>query len=268
MGPSTHERRDGWEVPAGNVNRMVGRSPVGTLLGWALVVSAAVVLVVATLVGDNPDDGSVQGHTDGGLAPAEVGRAAVIVDALGCPVDSQGMGAVVDGGLVVTNAHVVAGSTNLEVRSSDGSMHPATLVAFDPRVDLAILEVAGLDVPALAIAGPVGETEASVLARGSTDPGEPIVSVVDGSIRRTINIFISDIYGEGRHERRGLELAVDVDPGDSGAGVTDAHGNLVGVIFSSSRGQEGVSYAISALEVGALVQERGSAAVDAGDCRR
>ena len=53
---------------------------------------------------------------------------------------------------VVTNAHVVAGSQRVEVDTTDGATHPATVVLFNPDVDVAILHVPGLNEAALPIA--------------------------------------------------------------------------------------------------------------------
>ena len=58
----------------------------------------------------------------------------------------EGSGAVLGDELVVTNAHVVAGADSVEViRHPDGAEIEATVVAFDPSADLAVLDVPGID---------------------------------------------------------------------------------------------------------------------------
>ncbi len=66
-----------------------------------------------------------------------------------CGLGVEGSGWVAGPGLVVTNAHVVAGEDDTTVNLEGGSELDATAVHYDPRNDLAVLEVAGLDAPAL-----------------------------------------------------------------------------------------------------------------------
>ena len=65
---------------------------------------------------------------------------------------NQGSGFVVEPGFVVTNAHVVAGTTELWVRL-DAQDRPATVVGFDPDLDIAVLRVPTLTAPPLALLG-------------------------------------------------------------------------------------------------------------------
>jgi S1-C subfamily serine protease len=96
---------------------------------------------------------------DSGLTAAvaaTVAESTVKVEGLACGRVQDGSGSVVGDDLVLTNAHVVAGSDDLEVETSaDGSRHDAVVVAFDPARDLALLSVPGLGRPRL----PLGDVD-------------------------------------------------------------------------------------------------------------
>lgn len=230
----------------------------------AVAAAVSVVLVVAdTGQGDRADAGIEP--PDRKAVPMDAG---VLITALGCRLESFGAGVIVDEG-IITNAHVVAGATEIEVYAPGATLPlPATVVAFDAFDDLALLRT---DLP-VGVALPVGRPSAGsdvvALARATDDSGESRLVPVEVRIERLIDIFIADIYGDGRNERDGLELLADIGPGDSGAGLVDSAGTLVGVVFSSSRGKDGVAYAIDASELADLVAGASDDGVDNGVCRR
>lgn len=196
-----------------------------------------------------------------------IGRAraaAVAVTATGCGLDAVGSGVVVGDG-VVTNAHVVAGSDSVVVVTPDNTELAARVVAFDPLRDLAYLEVDDLDAEPLAIAEPAGGRETIAIAR-SDETDEVEFEVIPLTIARTIRIFISDIYGDGRHERAGIELRGEIGPGDSGAGIVDGRGDLVGVVFSASRRDGDVAYGVSAVELESFIAASAGTVADTGPC--
>ena len=71
-----------------------------------------------------------------------------------CGLGIEGSGWVAGPGLVVTNAHVVAGEDDTTVTLRSGETLDASAVHYEPRNDLAILRVAGLDLPALPTRAP------------------------------------------------------------------------------------------------------------------
>ena len=197
------------------------------------------------------------------VVSVEVAQAsAVLVDSVGCSLDNQGSGIVIGDG-VVTNAHVVAGAAEITVTGRDGVSRVAELRAFDPVRDRALLSVEGLGAAPLETGAPQGGTEAVALVRAAE-----AVEVAEVRIERTINIISTDIYGLGEHRRRGMELSADIDAGDSGGAILDASGRVVGIVFSASRTQTDVAYAVSALEISALTAVAGDGPIDPGRCLR
>ena len=147
----------------------------------------------------------------------------------------------VDGDLVVTVAHAVAGEQDIAVTTPDGRTLPATVAAIDPDLDAAVLHVDGLELPAL----PRRTFD------GDTDDTASIVRIEDGratsvpvSIRRRVTINTTDIYREGEHQRPGFELGADVTAGDSGSGVVASDGSLLGVVWAASREAEDRAWAL------------------------
>lgn len=192
--------------------------------------------------------------------------AAVRVLALACGFVSEGVGVFVAPDLVVTNAHVVAGGDQIQIRTASGILD-STLVAFDPSVDLALLRTRviapGIFVPTIAavdaVAGDIG------LVAVFSDAGT-FVSI-PYEVTRTITASGTDIYGEGRHLRKALDLDTTIRPGDSGAALFDQAARVVGIAFASSRYNHGVTYAIAASEVrGFLEAGDSSKPADSGEC--
>jgi S1-C subfamily serine protease len=146
-----------------------------------------------------------------------------------CELGIEGSGWVAGPGLVVTNAHVVAGETDTVVQvGGRGRGLPATPLVFDAHNDIAILSVPGLDLPALTLAsGPVSGESAAIL-------GYPL----DGSFQRepgrlgaTQFTATQNAYGDPT-VREISSLRGLVRPGNSGGPMIDAGGQVIGTVFA------------------------------------
>ena len=80
------------------------------------------------------------------------GDSTVRVLGTACGLGVAGSGWVAEPGIVVTNAHVVAGADDTTVSTEGGPQVDATAVHYEPRNDLAVLEAPGLDAPPLELA--------------------------------------------------------------------------------------------------------------------
>lgn len=200
-----------------------------------------------------------------GLAPATeagVARSVVKVEGISCQRILDGSGFVVGDGLVVTNAHVVAGEPATTVIRDDGSRLKATVVAYDPERDLALLSVPHLDRPALAVSGPTVGQRGGVFGH----PGGAPLRVAPFQIARQITATSNDIYGRHQVNRQVLELAASLAPGDSGSAVVDSDGQVVGVAFAVSTDQSNLAYALAPSELRALLTQPHTHAVSTEDC--
>ena len=147
-----------------------------------------------------------------------------------CGLGIEGSGWMAAPGLVVTNAHVVAGEDDTSVVTQSGATLDATPVHYDPANDLAVLQV-GLDVPALRFAAQADSgTEAAVLGY----PGNGPFTISPARFGETSEVISQDAYGHGPLRRQISSLRGEVRSGNSGGPVVDARGRVLGTVFAAT----------------------------------
>lgn len=178
---------------------------------------------------------------------------------------SVGSGFFVTADHLVTNAHVVAGSTGTEIRWAERDL-AATVVAFDSSGDLALLHVPGASAPALQLSPQPPARGASAAAIGY--PGGGDLTVTAAGVTATYDIGGPDIYGQGRHSRTVVELNGEIRRGNSGGPLVVAPGVAGGVVFGASRTSSEIGYAIGSDEALERIGPAfgATAAVDTGSC--
>lgn len=199
--------------------------------------------------------------------PEVAAAAGSVVKVLGtaCGLGVEGSGWVAQPGIVVTNAHVVAGEEDTTVHVGGGSDGlDATAVHFDARNDIAVLRVDGLDAGALPLAAdPRRGTSAAILGYPLDGP----YRVRAARLGTTRAVLTQDAYGRGPVRRSILALRGTVQSGNSGGPVVDGRGRVVATVFaattSGTRGGYGVP---NATVRDALADIRG--AVSTGPCAR
>ena len=149
-----------------------------------------------------------------------------------CGLGIEGSGWVAAPNLIVTNAHVVAGMTDARVDHNDGESREATVVAFDPRNDIAVLRVAGLGAPPLRLVDPVKGQAVAILGYPENGP----FTATAGRIGQTREFLTDDAYGRGPVSRRVTTLRGVVRHGNSGGPAIDAQGRVQTTIFASRIG--------------------------------
>jgi S1-C subfamily serine protease len=190
------------------------------------------------------------------------GSSVVRVLGTACGLGVEGSGWAVAPGLVVTNAHVVAGSTDTTVTTQEGVELEATPVYYSPAHDLALLRV-GADLPTLLISSrrEVGE-EAAVLGYPENGPYALTPARV-GDTRSTIS---EDSYGNGPITRTITALGGLVRSGNSGGPLVDASGRVLGVVFAATTGGRPGGFAIPAEQVREALADAAPGPVDTGPC--
>ena len=158
---------------------------------------------------------------------------------------SLGSGVIISadakGSYILTNDHVVAGSSEIQLAFADGRVIPAKVVGTDPETDLAVLRVEGKGLTPITL----GQSEKSqvgdvVLAIG--DPfgvGQTVtMGIISGLARNRL--------GVNRYENF-IQTDAAINPGNSGGALVDINGNLIGinsVIYSRTGGSLGIGFAI------------------------
>jgi S1-C subfamily serine protease len=198
------------------------------------------------------------------VASAQQSTVTVLASKPACGVDSEGSGWVVAPGRVVTNAHVVAGASSVVVRESGGTtVDRATLVAFDPERDLAVLDVTDLRAPALHLGQNLGAGD-SAYAAGY--PGDGPFTISPQRVRDQLTARGTDIYQSGSVERQIYSLRGTIRPGNSGGPLLDQAGDVVGVVFARSTIDPQTGYALTLNELHPVLASVGSAPISSGAC--
>jgi S1-C subfamily serine protease len=209
------------------------------------------------------DPGPVPQSTMPAAINARIEPSTVEVEGEACGRIQEGSGWVAADGLVVTNAHVVAGEPNTRVLQIDGTVRRATVVAFDPDADVAVLRVAGLDAAPLMMAAP----EVGMIGAVYGHPRGGPLKVVPARIAQNIVAVGTDIYRTSKSRRNVLVLATTLEPGDSGGALVDrATGDVVGMAFATDPGETHTGYALTTQEVKAVLATASPHAVATGSC--
>jgi S1-C subfamily serine protease len=206
---------------------------------------------------------------DAMAAVGQVGPAIVDIDAkLGYQsAVGAGTGIVISPSVVLTNNHVVAGATDLTVRSiGNGQTFPATVIGFDRNHDIAVLQLAG-----------GGLQPANIGNSDTVRVGEPIVSMgnaggvggtpsaVDGRVAAlNQTVSASDALTGSTETLNGLiQVDAGIRPGDSGGPTVNAANQVIGMNTAASENYHlgrGQGFAIpinEAMAIAGQIQGRG-----------
>ncbi len=162
------------------------------------------------------------------------GASVVRVRGYACGLGIEGSGWIVRPGLVVTNAHVVAGIRTPVVYRREGQSAQAAVVSFDADNDVAILRVDGLKGRPLPVAEPQRGNPAALL--GFPLDGPYSVSAV--RMGGTARVATRDAYGRLRVGRTVVGFRGEVRSGNSGGPIVDRDGHVVATVFAKRQGSD------------------------------
>ena len=152
----------------------------------------------------------------------------VRITGIACGLGVEGSGWVAATGLVVTNAHVVAGIANPRVDTPSGRAFASTVVAFDVANDLAALRVPGLGADALPLADPERSVPVALVGYPRNGP----LTRTPARLGGTAQVLSRDAYGRGPIRRQVTAIRGAVEPGSSGGPGVDAQGRVRTTVFA------------------------------------
>ncbi|MBX9854138.1 MAG: trypsin-like peptidase domain-containing protein [Gemmatimonadaceae bacterium] len=162
-----------------------------------------------------------------------------------------GSGFIVRGdGIIVTNAHVVAGASRVSVAMRDGTRYEAEVVGLDESNDLAVVRIKARDLPV----APLGRSSDLIVGEWTIAIGNPFGFVL-GNTEPSVSVGVVSGVGRnlaGRGDAGGASLDMiqtdaAINPGNSGGPLVNASGEVIGVnssIYTPSGGSVGLGFAI------------------------
>jgi len=155
-------------------------------------------------------------------------------------------------GVIVTNAHVVAGATKVSVAMRDGQTYDATIVGIDEMNDLAVLRIDATTLPV----APIGSSSDLAIGEWAIAIGNPYGFLL-GNTEPSVTAGVISATGRNLVPQQGqqgggtyvdmLQTDASINPGNSGGPLVNALGEVIGVntsIFSPTGGSIGLGFAI------------------------
>ncbi|MGX7681431.1 MarP family serine protease [Jatrophihabitans sp. DSM 45814] len=185
--------------------------------------------------------------------------------ALSCDRAIEGSSFVYADEHLLTNAHVVAGTNDVHVQTSAGSL-PAKVVLFDPSRDVAVLFVPGLKAKPLALATKPAVTGQDAIVLGYPQDGP--FDVRPARVRDQEKISGQDIYGRQSVVRDIYTIRSVVRVGNSGGPLIATDGSVLGIVFASALDSPDTGFVLTSGEVSsdAATGRAATASVGTGDC--
>jgi S1-C subfamily serine protease len=169
----------------------------------------------------------------------------VKITSLGCGGVVTGSGIPLGSGYVVTNAHVVSGTSSHAIQKPDGTTLRADVVYFDPERDVALLYAPGFSAPGLTFGSAQRGTQGAVIGYPGGQGEKIVPAVVDGSVSAEGR----DIYNQNLVTRQIFVLQANVRPGNSGGPLVDLDGRVLGMVFATSASDPSQAYALTDDEI-------------------
>jgi S1-C subfamily serine protease len=187
-----------------------------------------------------------------------------------CSRQLEGTGFVIGPQLVLTNAHVVAGTSDTAVevpgRRGRTTELDARVVLYDPEVDLAVLRVPDLDAAPLIFDPKPADAGDDAIVLGY--PLDGPFRITPARIRQEIKLKGPDIYDTGEVTRDVYTVRAKVQSGNSGGPMISPSGRVIGVVFGAALDDQETGFALTVDQVAPAVQAAPGLTreVDTGSC--
>lgn len=177
-------------------------------------------------------------------------------------VYSVGSGFVINPeGYILTNAHVVRAADQLKVTLTTGEEYEGKVVGLDEVSDLAVVKINAKNLPSVAL----GNSDDLIIGEWAIAVGNPFGYLLDDpnptvtvGVVSAVNRDIKRERGQVQIYRKMIQTDAAINPGNSGGPLVNASGEVIGInafIFTTSRGSEGIGFAIPINRAKALLSD-------------
>jgi S1-C subfamily serine protease len=189
----------------------------------------------------------------------------ILGSAPSCSRRIEGSGFIYAPEHVLTNAHVVAGTTSLSVLQG-GTRRTGHVVVYDPERDLAVIDVPGMTGPVMDFSSTRADTGTSAIVLGY--PLDGPYNAQSARVRDVGPIQGPDIYNRATVKRDIYTIRGWVRSGNSGGPLVDTKGRVLGVVFAAAADDSQTGFALSANEASPVVSKGRNATspTGTGDC--
>ena len=218
-----------------------------------------------TVVNVPPPDPTLSPALTAQVARARASVLKILGDAPSCNRGIEGSGFVYAPHRIVTNAHVVAGTSDVHVQ--DGArLLAANVVVFDPERDVAVLDVPDLDAAPLPFAPSPATTGEPAAVLGYPENGG--FTARSARVRSQNTIDGNDIYGSRNVTRQIYSIRAVVRSGNSGGPLLSPSGTVLGIVFATALGTSDTGYVLTDSEIAPDVElgRAASTPVSTGHC--
>ncbi|MCL1816470.1 MAG: trypsin-like peptidase domain-containing protein [Clostridiales bacterium] len=173
-------------------------------------------------------------------------------------VPAAGSGVIIaETGYIITNNHVIENAQKIDITLRNGQKYEAKLIATDPKTDVAVIkiEAAGLK------AATIGDSKALVVGEPAVVIGNPLGQLggtVTSGIISALDRAVTFQEDDGTTKTMNLlQTDASINSGNSGGGLFNQYGELVGIVVAKSSGIaiEGLGFAIPVNDVRGVIDD-------------
>ncbi len=163
------------------------------------------------------------------------------IDPFSQPTTGVGSGVIFDAsGWILTNRHVVSGSSNITVELSDGRHFTGQTYGIDTLTDLAIVKVDATDLPT----APFGDSDELKIGQLVIAIGNPLGEFQNSVTSGIVSATGRSIQVEGGRLNNLIQTDAAINQGNSGGPLLDAAGNIIGINTAIASSANGIGFAI------------------------
>ncbi len=169
--------------------------------------------------------------------------------------ESGGSGIIIsESGHIVTNYHVIEGSTSIKVKLTSGNEYDATVVGGDEKTDIAVIKISASETLHVAL---IGDSDAVEVGELAVAIGNPLASELFGTVTAGVISGVNRTMTVGQREMNLIQTDAAISPGNSGGALINKYGEVIGInsVKLVDDRAEGLGFAIPMNEAVPIVSD-------------